>query len=90
MAGSFEKDLFSQEDYNLLCLAGGYKYSVYSGACFVLEGHKGVRKYDKTQMIFKIKCGLINITGEDLTISQMTKNFVAVTGKISSCEVQND
>jgi sporulation protein YqfC len=90
MASSFEKDLFSKEDYNLLCLAGGYKYAVYNGGSFVLEGHKGVKKYDKSQMLFRVPNGVVKVEGENLKIAQMTKNFVLLTGKIFSCGVENE
>lgn len=90
MTTGFEKDLFSKEDYDLICLAGGYKFNVFGGKCFVLEGHRGIRKYDGGEMIFKINKGAVRVTGRDMSISQMTKNFVVVTGQINNCEVQND
>lgn len=87
---SFEKELFNTEDYDLLSLVGGFKFSVFSGKFVVLEGHTGIKKYEKTEIIFKIKNRYIKIFGDGLFIKQMTKSFAVVSGDIYSCEVSDD
>ncbi|HRX13824.1 MAG TPA: YabP/YqfC family sporulation protein [Eubacteriales bacterium] len=86
---SFEKELFSTDDYDILSLVGGFKFSVFSGKFCVLEGHTGIKKYEQTEIIFKIKRRYVKIIGDGLYIKQMTKNFAVVAGEINSCEVSN-
>lgn len=86
----FERDLFSEEDYDLICLAGGYKYSVLGDKCFVLEGHRGIVKYEREQVCFRLKNKEICVKGKELTIKQMTKNFAVLEGKIVGVEIIGD
>jgi len=84
---SFEKEIAEIADVELSTLVGSYKYSVYGGHTVVIEGQKGVRSYSDEAVCFSLGKEKLTVSGSNLTICRLGKNFVAVRGKIKSVEV---
>ena len=56
-----------------------------AGDCRVLiERHQGVMKYDRQQICVKTTCGRIQVSGCDLTLSQMTSSQLVISGRIDA------
>lgn len=88
MNDSFSKCLAEICGLELATLVGNYKYSVFGGHTFALEGHKGIVDYSCNLVSFKLdKSSYIRVTGSELLIKCLEKNFAVVVGKISGVEV---
>lgn len=69
----------------LCSLAGGYKYSVFSGKAVVAEGTKGIQAYSQRRVkLYVGKSNSLEINGDNLSVKCMGRGFCVVTGKIES------
>ena len=59
-----------------------YKYSVFGGNTFVLEGHKGIVDYSLCKVSFKVGKHCLVVTGNNLRINCLDKHFAVVVGDI--------
>ncbi|MEG1706921.1 MAG: YabP/YqfC family sporulation protein [Clostridia bacterium] len=84
---SFEQDLATALGVEIATLIGAYKYSVYGGSTFVLEGMNGIRYFSAEKIIFSIKKQTLAVKGQGLTIKQLTRDYAVVTGQIGAVEV---
>ena len=73
----------------LKTLLSGYKYSVFDGKTFVLEGHKGIASYSDVCVKFSVKCGAIAVSGNNLKIKCLQSGLAVVQGKICAVEVKS-
>ena len=48
----------------------------------LIENHQGIDTYDHNLVFIKVHYGCIQITGEDLMLSWMSKDKIVVNGKI--------
>lgn len=71
----------------LTTLINNYKYSVYGGNTLVVEGHKGISEYGSKCVSFALPKSVLTVTGDDLRIKYLEKNFAVVVGSIRSVEV---
>lgn len=84
MNDSFSKCIADACGLELAALMGDYKYSVFGGHTVVIEGHRGIAEYSQTQISFDIGKGKLTVSGENLRIVCLEKNFAVVSGKIIS------
>ncbi|MBS1416079.1 MAG: YabP/YqfC family sporulation protein [Christensenellales bacterium] len=81
--GKFDGEVAKILDLELAALVNSFKYSVYGNHTVVVEGHKGLVSFSSERIVFKLgKTERLEITGEEISIKQLTKNFTVVTGKI--------
>ena len=55
----------------------------------LVENYKCILEYQDIYIRIKMKQGLINITGFDLEINEMTKDDLIITGNIENIELEN-
>ena len=48
----------------------------------LIEHHQGVMKYERNEICIQVKFGCIVVCGCDLTLMQMTKAQLVITGRI--------
>lgn len=90
MNDSFSKCIADICGLELAALAGNYKYSVFCGHTFVLEGHKGVLEYSSDAVSFKVGKDKLKVYGQKLYIKCLDKNFAVVSGSIFGVEISNE
>lgn len=61
-----------------------YRYVNIGGAALYVQGHRGIISYGTEKVVLRLKAGRLEITGENLTIKQLTGDDIALTGKIIS------
>lgn len=54
----------------------------------LIEGHHGVTEYGEEKICVKTRLTVVEITGCNLKLSNMTSNKLIVTGEISSVQLQ--
>lgn len=57
---------------------------IYGHRRVLVENHQGIESYDSNRILVKVKGGCIQICGEALELSRMSKEKVVVTGRINS------
>jgi hypothetical protein len=67
-------------------LALGYNYVNYNGEAVYLEGIQSVLRIDGEEIAFRLKRGVLYVTGEELTVSDLCGASVLVRGKITAVE----
>ncbi|WP_251617955.1 YabP/YqfC family sporulation protein [Pumilibacter muris] len=67
-------------------LALGYNYVNYNGEAVYLEGIQSVLRIDGEEIAFRLKRGVLYVTGEELTVSDLCGASVLVRGKIAAVE----
>lgn len=82
MNDSFSKCIADICGLELATLAGDFKYSVFGGRTFVLEGHKGIADYSLDAVSFRVGKSTLKVCGSGLTLKRLEKNFAVVEGKI--------
>ena len=55
----------------------------------LVENYKCILEYQDIYIRIKMKQGLINITGFDLEINEMTKDDLIITGNIENIELED-
>ncbi len=90
MNNSFNENISNICGMELSALAGGYKYSVFSGNAVVVEGHKGIVGYSSEEVLFAVNKTFLQVTGTNLQIRCMEKHFAVIIGKIHKVEVKRD
>ena len=55
----------------------------------LVENYKCILEYQDIYIRIKMKQGLINITGFDLEINEMTKDDLIITGNVENIELEN-
>ena len=85
MNDSFAESVSDICGKELCSLAGGYKYSVFSGRAVVAEGSKGIEAYSQQRVkLYVGKKTSLEINGENLSVKCMGRGFCVVTGKVES------
>ncbi|MDE7454696.1 MAG: YabP/YqfC family sporulation protein [Clostridia bacterium] len=87
MNNSFNENMAQICGLELSTLAGSFKYSVFGQHACVIEGHTGIATYTETQVSFNVRKKLLTVTGNNLQICRLNKNFAVVTGDICKVEV---
>lgn len=59
---------------------------IFGRDAFYIEGARPI-KIDASEMIFKIPSGLITLSGENLTVKELSGDCAAVVGKVCSYAV---
>jgi sporulation protein YqfC len=85
---SFIVPLAEIMDTELSTLAGSYKYQVFGSHTCAIEGHTGLSHFASSNNSFHVAGGILAVLGENLTITNLTKNFAVVKGTIKSVEVR--
>ena len=65
------------------------KYSVYANRYVVVEGHRGIAEYQTEKVSFHFDKNLLEISGRNLQIKCLEKNYAVLTGEIASVAVKN-
>lgn len=55
----------------------------------LVENYKCILEYQDIYIRIKMKQGLINITGFDLEINEMTKDDLIITGNVENIELED-
>ncbi|MDE5593316.1 MAG: hypothetical protein K2I75_05220 [Clostridiales bacterium] len=65
-----------------------YKFQavIFGRDAFYIEGARPI-KIDEKEMIFKIPSGLITVSGERLTVKELSDDCVAIVGRVCSYTV---
>ena len=88
MNNSFSQCVANICGLELATLIADYKYSVFGGHTVVVEGHKGIVDYSNEVVTFAVGKSQLRISGSNLHIKCLEKNFAVLVGKISSVEVK--
>ena len=48
----------------------------------IIEGHRGVTAYSNSQICIRVSYGLVTVCGSSLTIAKMSKQQLAICGRI--------
>lgn len=66
-----------------------YKLTIKGGRVALIEGHKGILKYDENSISVKIKRGTLLLNGTSLIIDEINEEEISVKGEIKSFEVSS-
>ncbi|MCM1289669.1 MAG: YabP/YqfC family sporulation protein [Corallococcus sp.] len=89
MNNSFEKCISDICGVELSSLVQG-KYSVFANRYAVIEGHRGICDYQADKVSFLFGKNVLVISGANLQIRCLEKNYAVVAGEVFSVAVQND
>ena len=67
----------------------GYKYINFNGEIFYFENFKDILLISNNEIILKLTSGELSILGDNLKITELSKNFLSLTGKVNKVEVKN-
>ena len=56
---------------------------LWSNRRVLIENHRGIVAYSREKIAVKVKFGLLEVTGEDLSLTRMTGETLIISGKIS-------
>ncbi|MCI7003049.1 MAG: YabP/YqfC family sporulation protein [Clostridia bacterium] len=51
-----------------------------------IEGFSSLMTYTRQTIVFKVKGGVITVTGKDLLVKEMSPSTITITGTISQVE----
>ena len=88
MNNSFEQCISNICGVELSSLIQG-KYSVFANRYAVIEGHSGISDYQKEKVSLHFHKSLLEISGKNLQIKCLEKNFAIICGEIISVAVKN-
>ena len=72
------KNLDIKNKYNIVNISSRIVY---------IEGHKGLIKLSKEEVILTLKHGSIKVVGKDLILQELYDDCVKISGKIEKTEV---
>lgn len=61
---------------------------LYGGKRVLIENHFGVLEYTENQICVRVKCGMICVSGQSLTIALMSRERVVICGSIESVHMK--
>lgn len=61
-----------------------YKYLNVGGKLVCVQNYTKIISYSTEKIVLKVKRSILNIEGENLTIKELEKNNLIVSGKISN------
>ncbi|MDD2227396.1 MAG: YabP/YqfC family sporulation protein [Clostridia bacterium] len=73
---SLPSDIF--KSYNLVNISGNLLY---------VEGHLGLNVISDDNIVFKVKNGIIDVKGKELSLKNLSQTTMAIQGKIYKIEV---
>ncbi len=82
---SIISEVFSSLDIG--CVADSYRYYNLGGKAVYVENFKRINTFSSSEIILKLKQGMIKIFGENLYIKELNKNSLLVWGIIKGVEV---
>ena len=53
----------------------------------VIENHKGIVKYEKDSICVHVDFGVLSVSGETLSLTQMTRERLVISGNIRSVDL---
>ena len=62
-----------------------YKVIILGGKCIYISNYIKIIDYSQTRVVLKVKKNTLEITGEDMQISQINKGEIVVVGNVFSC-----
>ncbi len=65
----------------------GYKLQCLGNQDLLVEGCKAVLRYGQNEISLNVGNGQLSVTGENLNIPSLERNFVQIQGKISKIEL---
>lgn len=63
-------------------LVSDYKVELIAGKVLSVSNYKKILIYTKNKIVFSLKHGIIEVLGEDLTIKELDKGSIIVSGVI--------
>ena len=82
---SIINEVFSSLDIG--CAIDDYRYYNLGGKAVYVENFKRINTFSNSEIILKLKKGMIKILGENLYIKELNKNSLLVWGTIKGVEV---
>jgi len=73
---SLPSDIF--KSYNLVNISGNLLY---------VEGHLGLNVISDDNVVFKVKNGIVDVKGKELSLKNLSQTTMAIQGKIYKIEV---
>ncbi len=64
----------------------GYRLQCFGNREIQIEGCRGILKYEQEEIRLNVGTGEISITGNDLSIPALERNFVQIRGRITQIE----
>lgn len=66
-----------------------FKYVNFNGEVMYFQNFKDIISFSGEEIILKLFCGEASIFGSDLKIREISKRYIALSGKIKGVEVTN-
>lgn len=66
----------------------GFKCTILGKHGVYIEGVKCVVKFTPAEIVLRLKSGRLIVSGEDLTIKELSKGDAVVSGKISGVQLE--
>jgi len=63
------------------------RISAVGGKTLMVENHRGILAYESERVLLATRCGAIEITGENLRLSQVRTDALVVQGEIRHVEL---
>lgn len=70
--GEIKKDL-KVDEFHIINISNRILY---------VEGHRGIKTFTKSLVVFKVKNGSVEVEGEGLNLSELTENTLKISGEI--------
>jgi len=64
-----------------------FKYVNFNGEVFYIQNFKDIISFSSEEIILKLFSGEISVVGENLSIKELSKKFICISGKILKVEV---
>ena len=64
-----------------------FKYVNFNGEVFYIQNFKDIISFSSEEIILKLFNGEISVVGENLSIKELSKKFICISGKILKVEV---
>ena len=81
---SFYRTLTKKLDLPAEPLPGISVAEVWGDGRILIENHKGVIGYSREEVLVKTSCGRMEIRGEGLALSMMSREQLVISGKITA------
>lgn len=64
-----------------------FRYFNYGGKFICVQNFKDILVYSKEEIVLKLKSGEISLIGKEMTIKELSDNYIVISGVIKNVEV---
>lgn len=80
----FFDEIATKLGFDKKLVANGFKVVSVAFDSVYIEGHKGILVFSSEEMKFRVKGGMVSVTGEKLKLKNFCKQCCVVCGEIAS------